>query len=260
MFKHAIGVIVAGHAALALHRIAHVGEQMHACGVHPDEERFVRLGLLLDERLRRRRSFIVDGFHALGGQRTGVFDLAVGEAVDHTARGVGLDELGIVFWPVRTLRLFFGVEVVQVAEELVETVVGRQVFILVAQVVLAELAGGVALGLEGLGDGDVTLLQANRCARDADFRQAGTQRRLPGDERRTPGGAAVLRVVVGEHHAFFGNSVDVGRLVADHAHGIGADVGLADIVAEDHQNVGFFSGSGRCRNRHHRGCHQGEFR
>ncbi|MNR52628.1 hypothetical protein D3C85_1724980 [compost metagenome] len=63
---------------------------------------------------------------------------------------------------------------VQVAEEFVETVVGRQVFILVAQVVLAELAGDVALGFECLGDGDVAFLQADRGTRHPDFRQPGT--------------------------------------------------------------------------------------
>ena len=45
---------------------------------------------------------------------------------------------------VELLGLLFGVEVVQVAEELVEAVHGRQVLVLVAEVVLAELAGGVA--------------------------------------------------------------------------------------------------------------------
>ncbi|MNE36694.1 hypothetical protein D3C80_1305140 [compost metagenome] len=180
--------------------------------------------------------------------------------MDHATRGVGFEELGIVFWPVRTLRFFFGVKVVQVAEELVETMVGRQVFILVAQVVLAELAGRIALGLQCLGNGDVTLLQTHRSTRDADFRQAGTQRCLASDERRPAGGAAVLRIVVGEHHAFFGNPVDVRSLVADHAHGVGADVGLANIVAEDHENVGFLGGPGGCRKRHDRSRHQGEFR
>ncbi|MNQ82522.1 hypothetical protein D3C85_975740 [compost metagenome] len=174
MLDHAIGVIVAGHAALALHRLAHVGEQVHAGGVHPDEERLVRLGLFLDERLRGGGGFVVDGFHALGVQRAGVFDLAIGEAVDHAARRVGLDERGVVLGPVRTLGFFFGVEVIQVAEEFVESVVGRQVFIFVAQVVLAKLTGGVALGLEGLGDGDVAFLQADRGTRHPDFRQPGT--------------------------------------------------------------------------------------
>jgi hypothetical protein len=46
------------------------------------------------------------------------------------------------------LRLLLGVQVVEVAEELVEAVVGRQVLVAVAEVVLAELAGHVAVRLE----------------------------------------------------------------------------------------------------------------
>ncbi|MNN91470.1 hypothetical protein D3C81_2095920 [compost metagenome] len=65
---------------------------------------------------------------------------------------------------------------IQVAEELVETVVGRQVFVAITQVVLAELAGGVTLGLEGLGEGDVAALDTDWRARHADLGQAGAQR------------------------------------------------------------------------------------
>ena len=46
------------------------------------------------------------------------------------------------------LRLFLGVEVIEVAEELVEAVIGRQHVVEIAEVVLAELAGGVALVLQ----------------------------------------------------------------------------------------------------------------
>ena len=70
-------------------------------------------------------------------------------------------------------RLLFGIEVVEVAEELVEAVRGRQERVLVAQVVLAELAGGVTQRLEQLGDGRVLRLQADVGARQADLGQAG---------------------------------------------------------------------------------------
>ncbi len=46
------------------------------------------------------------------------------------------------------LRLFLGVEVVEVSEKLIKTVESRQVFVLVAQVVLAKLSTGVAMGFE----------------------------------------------------------------------------------------------------------------
>ena len=182
MLKHAIGVLVAGHTTLALHRVAHVGKDVHARGVHPHKKRLVGLGLLFDKCLRRRGGFIVDGFHALGGQGPGVFNLAVGKTVNHPSGRGGLDEGRVILGPVRALGLFFGIEVVEVAEELVKTMIGRQVFVAVAQVVFTELCRGVALRLERLGDGDIALLQAHRCPRDADLGQAGAQRRLPGNE------------------------------------------------------------------------------
>ncbi len=45
------------------------------------------------------------------------------------------------------LWVLLGVEMIEIAEELVEAVHRRQVFVAVAKVVLAELAGGVAHGL-----------------------------------------------------------------------------------------------------------------
>ena len=59
------------------------------------------------------------------------------------------------------------------------------------------------------------------------------------------GGAGLLRVVVGEGHAFVEDAVDVGRAVAHHAAGVVADVRLADIVAEDDDDVRPPRGAGR---------------
>ena len=58
------------------------------------------------------------------------------------------------------LRLVLGVEVIEVAEEFVEAVHGRQELVAVAEMVLAELAGDIALRLEQLGDGRVLVRQA----------------------------------------------------------------------------------------------------
>ncbi|MDT4879952.1 hypothetical protein FQZ97_1156680 [compost metagenome] len=79
VLDHAVGIGVARHAALALHRRPHVGEGMHAGGVHPGEEGFVGLRLPLDEVDDGAGYFVVDGLHALAVQRTGVLDPAVGE-------------------------------------------------------------------------------------------------------------------------------------------------------------------------------------
>src|SRR5690242_14045909 len=48
-------------------------------------------------------------------------------------------------------------------------------------------------------------------------------------------------IVVGEQHAFSGNSIDISRLVAYQAMRVDANVRLADIVTENHENVWFSS-------------------
>ena len=71
--------------------------------------------------------FFVDGLHPLLGQRAGVFDalgaVAVGPGVQDTAGAELLAEFR-VFGIVGFFGLLFGVEVIQVAEELVEAVHG----------------------------------------------------------------------------------------------------------------------------------------
>jgi hypothetical protein len=64
--------------------------------------------------------------------------LAAGGGLDHPARAVLLPELGALR-VILDLGLVLGVEVVEVAEKVVEPVVRGQEFVLVAEVVLAEL-------------------------------------------------------------------------------------------------------------------------
>ena len=191
---------------------------------------------------------LVDGFHALLGQRAGVRDLLLAhsppsrlvgrvvlvgrDAVEHAAWSELLLEfriLGIV----GQFRFFFGVQVIEVAEELVEAVDRRQVFIPIAEMVLAELTGGVAERLQQLGDRRVLFLQTDGGARHADLGQAGADRILAADEGGAAGGAALLTVPVGERRAFLGDAVDVGGRIAHHALAVVADVPVADVVAPD---------------------------
>ncbi|MNX32731.1 hypothetical protein D3C86_629430 [compost metagenome] len=248
MLPHAVGIIVAGHAALALVLGPDVREQVHARGVHPQEERLVVLAVLVQVVQRRAHRFVVDGLHALGGQGAGVLDLAVGRRLDHATRHIGLDDgvLGVL-GEVRAFGLFFGVQVVKVAEEHVKTVFGGQVFIAVAQVVLAELGGVVALAFQGLGDGDVAVLQAHGGAGNAHLGQTGAARRLAGNEGGASGRATVFGVVVGEDRAFVGDPVDIRCAVSHDAPGVGADVRLPDVIAEDHQDVWFLARGLRLR-------------
>lgn len=50
MLNRAVGVIISGHAALALHR-AQMNKRAHVGDVHTDKERLAGLGLFCDERL-----------------------------------------------------------------------------------------------------------------------------------------------------------------------------------------------------------------
>lgn len=200
---------------------------VHVRGVHPHEEG--RLGLMgpSDEVLGGQGEFIVDRFHPLPGQRPGVFYrlppyaavprirriviVIAGVGVDDTARARPPVELGEVLLrrPVRRLRLFLGVEVVEVAEELVEPVHRRQELVPVAEVILAELAGGIAEWFEQLRDRRVLRLQPDIRAWHADLAQPGAKDALARDERRSAGPAALFAVGVREPHALIGDSVDV---------------------------------------------------
>ena len=109
---------------------------MHARGVHPRAERLLCLGLPPDEVDRCNGRFIVDGLHPPLGQRPGILDLAVSRRFDDVA---SLQKFLVVLRPVRRFRFLICVEVVKVAEEHVEAVVGRQVFVAVTQMVVPEL-------------------------------------------------------------------------------------------------------------------------
>ena len=123
--------------------------------------------LALDEVDRAVDDLVVDRLHPLLRQRAGVLDplLAVrgDAAAEHAAGTEALAEVREVrrVGVVRVLGLLLRVQVVEVAEELVEAVRRRQVLVAVAEVVLAELAGRVAERLEQLGDRRVLGLHAH---------------------------------------------------------------------------------------------------
>src|ERR1700754_46476 len=103
--------------------------------------------------------------------------------------------------------------------------------------VFAELPGGVPLVLEDARDGDEFVRHTDRRTRETDFRQAGAVGALSRDERRPPRRARLLAVGIGEHHAFLGDPVDVRRLGSHQAMAVAAQVGDADVVTPDDQDV-----------------------
>ena len=139
---------------------------------------------------------------------------------------------------VRMLRLLLCVEVVEVPEELVEAVVGRKELVPIAEVVLAELPGDVALLLERRGDRRIVLMETDRRSGKPDLGESRAVHALPRDERSTTRRAGLLAVVVGELHTLVGDAIDVGRAVPHQPVAVTAQVGDADVVSPEDEDVG----------------------
>ena len=129
--------------------------------------------------MRRQRAVVLDLLLAdlAPARHLGRVVLVRRPGVQHVARAV-LRAEGRVLRIREPVRVRQGVEVVQVAVELVEAVQRRQVLVQVAEVVLAELPGGVALRLEGGGDRAGLVRHADVGAGLADGRQARAQGNL----------------------------------------------------------------------------------
>src|SRR5664280_1768150 len=117
--------------------------------------------LALSMNLREVANLVIHGLHALGIERAGVLNLLFADLaparhhgrvirssrprMHHVARANDIQEILRI---VRMRRVFHRVEVIEVAKELVETVDGGQILIEIAKVILTELPGGIAHGLE----------------------------------------------------------------------------------------------------------------
>jgi hypothetical protein len=75
---------------------------------------------------------------------------------------------------VRVFRFFLGIEVIEIPVKFIEAMDGGQEFVSVAEVVLANLSGGVPDRLE-LSSCAVFLLQSDRRARQPDCQKTGTE-------------------------------------------------------------------------------------
>src|SRR5262249_46056961 len=120
---------------------------------------------------------------------------------------------------------------------------GRQVFVEIAEVIFAELAGGITLGFERGREGTSLRRDADLGAGLADGREAGAQRNFTGDEGRPAGGATCFSVVIGKDHSFRGELVEIGRLPRHHSAVVGANVEPTNIVSHDADDIWLLSGA-----------------
>ena len=261
VIDHHVVVFALPAAGLANAAWLFVRAEVHVGEVDPGKHRLARLHLPVDEVGTARGDVIVDRPHPLDRQRPGILDPLPADGAEARVHGGIIDFGGPgmqhaaraelrperrVLRIVALFRLLLGVQVVQIAVEFVEAVHGRQELVAVAEVVLAELAGRVAKRFEQFGDGRVLFLEPDLGAGQPDLGQPGAEHALPGDEGGAAGGATLLTVVVGEQHALMGDPVDVGRLVAHHPLRVGADIGQADVVTPDDDDVRL-AGGGRLR-------------
>ena len=151
---------------------------------------------------------------------------------------------------------------IEIAPVFLEAVRGRQRVGVVAQMVLAELAGVVAEIEQELGKRRRAGPQIGWAA--GNFRQnhANADRLHAGEEGRTPGRAALLGVVGHEDRTFVADAIDVGRLADHQSAVVDARLVEADVVAHDEEDVrlllllllrhGRRAGGAGQRQRHHR--------
>src|SRR5438552_14424949 len=136
-------------------------------------------------------------------------------------------------------RIFHCIQVIEVAEELVEPVNGGQELIEIAEVILAELPGGVALRFERGGNRAGFRRDTDLGTGLADRGHARADGQFAHDEVRATRRATRLGVIVGEEHAFLGELIEVRRLAGPHAPMVGADVPHPNVIAHDEDDVWF---------------------
>ena len=139
VLDHAVEVLAVAVLVSAAVFGAHVRAQMHARRVVPDKEGLARGMLPLHVVDRRGGGLVVDGLHPLLGERAAVRDdlladlaetridgrvILVGSPGVEDAARTELRAIGRILRIVGQLRLFLGVEVIEVTEKLVEPVDG----------------------------------------------------------------------------------------------------------------------------------------
>ena len=134
--------------------------------------------------------------------------------------------------------VFHCVEMIQITEEFVEAVNGRQELIFVTKVILAELSGGIAHRLQDCGNRHRFGRQADRRSGLPDRRHSGANRKLSRNEVRPTRRAAGLGIIIRKEHAFLGNLVEVGCPPRHQTAMIGTDVPHADVVAHNDDYIG----------------------
>src|ERR1700722_5160276 len=104
--------------------------------------------------------------------------------------------------------------------------------------VLADLPSGVTQRFEQFGDRRILCDPTDVGTGHPDLAHPGAVHTLPTDECSAARRAALLAVGIREPHSLVGDAVDIRRALAHQAVAVTTQIGDADVVAPDHQNVG----------------------
>src|SRR6187200_2117519 len=168
--------------------------------IEPYEKWFSRFMLPLDKIFGCCNKFIIAGFHPFFCEGPCILNFLLAyfspprhfcriifvcsPGMDNTARSKCFKEFRkFLLWRIVIhFRLFFCVEVIKIAKELVEPMIGRQHMVKVAQMVLAELPCSIILFLQQCGYRHYLFIHPDWCARYTYFGQAGAVNTLPSNE------------------------------------------------------------------------------
>ena len=120
----------------------------------------------------------------------------------------------------------------------IKAVIGGKVFITVAKMVFAELAGSLAETLHHHAHRRIELAETHGGTWEADLGETGPETMLTGQEGRPAGRATLFAIVVQKPDAFICDSINVRGRVAHQTIAVGTDVGNPDVITEDDKNVG----------------------
>ncbi len=126
---------------------------------------------------------------------------------------------------------------IEVTEEFIEAVHGRQKLVFITKVVFAKLAGSITYGFQRGGDCHGLWGDSDGSAGLTYRGHASPDRQFAGNKVGAPRCAARLGVIISEYHALSGHLVEVRRAPGHHAAMIGADVPHTNVVAHDDNDV-----------------------
>src|SRR5688572_19657944 len=116
----------------------------------------------------------------------------------------------------------------------------RQMFITIAKMVFAKLAGGVTLRFKEFGNCNISRLQSFFGTGQTYFEHTGSKSNLASNKTCPTGGAALLTIPVCKQCAFLRDTINVGCFVTHHPKIIRTDVPITNIIAPDDKYIWFF--------------------